>query len=1167
MRFKNTMHSINVYLENESTLTGLFIVCDQNSGKNHHTNKTERASGASTLPITLQVTDNLTPMNPTSELPLPVYTCSNRVSLLLSIVALSVAATPGWSQTTAETTYERERRDQPVVLDPFVVTSNRDVGFVAASALAGGRMASDLADTPVAYTVQTKEFLETLNLTELNDALEWSVNTYNYTDNESGGVALGGIGLSTTRGVISNAAQRNFFPGTMNFDTYNLERFDYTRGPNSILFGAGTISGTANAMTKFARFRDPLTELRLQVNSNGGIRMAVDTGRNITKHVASRFNFLWDDGRTWRDGEKIKKEGLAAAFTANLTAKTELRVAGEYFHSVNRTFPNMIRDQISAWDGVTTFSGPESLAGSSVAPAYLLRGVTRRGSTATAAAPNADEDWVWAPDGRTLLNYAGSMFTLGYGGPGNRPINGRSAVAGLISVQAQPILDMLGSPLTLDERFGPAESGSDFRIPSRETTNIASKPVATDKYYDATLFLRHKFSDALFMELAGDANKKDSYGDGSYYYNNGSFDGFGPVFLDVNEKLPTGAPNPNFLQPFMQARMDRRLSTTENQSVRLAAAYVKSFSWGELKLNAMSGIETSETLTTRENGVLPVDADARNWARNGGEMRLLHYRLYFNQANRGAPLMEVPLTAIDPLTGLNTTYTPVWALQTYRSEGGVIKQIRDAQYGHLAGHLSLWNKRLIFLGAVRWDDISSQQKMGLRAKDYSVGFSPTAGNYQWRPDAPDDYLTLQYKTRNASGVQTGNFINAATRPMLASGDRNPLYASDRFKDDYSPLTIDARATTKSLGGIVNLGKGYSLWANAAQTFNPGNLALPTIAFEVPPPTFSDGYDVGIRYILPNGKLSLNASWYHSKEKNFNAGSPPGNSAFPVIINANAIGDVNPNGTNTRGLANVPAGWQDKSDRETEGFEFEVVANLTPNWRLTANVGTANAYQMGAFRDTVAWVTENEGTLKQVATDAGLVFDVNGRAALPTDPLAPRGIDTNQGLADAYNTVINILSGFATQEQLVVRLPKYTANLYTDYRFSAGKLKGLRIGAGIRYRGPQNIGNRGADTIPNPALGPVATKDDPTVDQYTPIWTRGYGLVNASVGFPVKLKGGHTVNLNLTIDNLLDYDYPVYNSVGPRPYQGDLTSPARTQVPIAYTYLIPRTYQLSASFSF
>src|SRR5688500_3068150 len=46
-----------------------------------------------------------------------------------------------------------------VELSPFTVNSDRDRGFVAASALAGGRLSTDLRDTPAAYSVLTRDFI------------------------------------------------------------------------------------------------------------------------------------------------------------------------------------------------------------------------------------------------------------------------------------------------------------------------------------------------------------------------------------------------------------------------------------------------------------------------------------------------------------------------------------------------------------------------------------------------------------------------------------------------------------------------------------------------------------------------------------------------------------------------------------------------------------------------------------------------------------------------------------------------------------------------------------------------------------------------------------------------------------------------------------------------
>ncbi|HKB89368.1 MAG TPA: hypothetical protein VKC60_02500, partial [Opitutaceae bacterium] len=52
-----------------------------------------------------------------------------------------------WSQEKPMT--PAEKKETAVVLDPFTIVTERDTGFVASSSLAGGRLATDLKDTPV----------------------------------------------------------------------------------------------------------------------------------------------------------------------------------------------------------------------------------------------------------------------------------------------------------------------------------------------------------------------------------------------------------------------------------------------------------------------------------------------------------------------------------------------------------------------------------------------------------------------------------------------------------------------------------------------------------------------------------------------------------------------------------------------------------------------------------------------------------------------------------------------------------------------------------------------------------------------------------------------------------------------------------------------------------
>lgn len=92
-----------------------------------------------------------------------------------------------------------------------------------------------------------------------------------------------------------------------------------------------------------------------------------------------------------------------------------------------------------------------------------------------------------------------------------------------------------------------------------------------------------------------------------------------------------------------------------------------------------------------------------------------------------------------------------------------------------------------------------------------------------------------------------------------------------------------------------------------------------------------------------------------------------------------------------------------------------------------------------------------------------------------------------------------------------------------------------------------IGYRGADTIVNPA-NPATAIDDPRVEAYTVVWQKAYFLATATVGYPVKLRDRRRIDLNLSITNLPGYDQPLYNTIGLRAANGDLSSPARVSYP-------------------
>ena len=81
---------------------------------------------------------------------------------------------------------------ETVVLSPFEVTSEKDVGYATSTAMTGTRTSEKLADLPNSISVMTQEFLQDIAVNNFLDAVEFATNAENlYNDSGTRGAALG----------------------------------------------------------------------------------------------------------------------------------------------------------------------------------------------------------------------------------------------------------------------------------------------------------------------------------------------------------------------------------------------------------------------------------------------------------------------------------------------------------------------------------------------------------------------------------------------------------------------------------------------------------------------------------------------------------------------------------------------------------------------------------------------------------------------------------------------------------------------------------------------------------------------------------------------------------------------------------------------------------------
>ena len=1033
------------------------------------------------------------------------------------------------------------------MLSPFTVSTERDTGFVAASSLAGGRLATDLRDTPVAYSVITRDFIDALQITNAFEAAAWSPNTVISIASNGGGVGddvSGAPGTYSVRGAGGGRGQRNFFIYNSPNDSYAVERFDFGRGPNAILFGNGSLGGVATTMTKQARFDAPFIQLSQGVGSWSNFRSTLDVNRPLGQRFAVRTAAVYANSEGWRDKQfdEIRAGFLTASW--KIARDTMLRIEGEYGEvQRNQTFSNL-SDRVSGWDGRSTYSGRlDTLP----ANANAL-GVTRRGAGYLVYDPFSGVD--------AIMNYQNDPTTMSGGENNQVPLAG--FVQGALPSFASAGANILYSYDLPGNRFDNAIAGSAFRLPGKSFSLASDAPVIHERFKDLQLTFDHRIGD-LFLQVAADINRNRQ----NVY--NIDVRNSNVMYIDINRALPNGTANPHFLQPYADGIVRRNVTPRDAESFRFATGYVKDAGrWGRYSVNVMGGSTETTSANSSLNLSIAQSADRRRWGSTGaslGATDIVRIRRYWNESSRPY-LAPANVRYIDPLTGVDKSIQPIWALENDRSDSQQISKTRY-RYAIAAFNAKYFKNRLNLLGAVRVDSFYNHVRQQASAGDYDPA-SWDGLTVAYKANAPADWAGLTFVPKAADGSPTGPAFAAETRPRDGNGNRQAQYANDRFKDDYNAPAIDQRQTTRSVGVVLHLASWLSPYANYAETFNPPG-SIQRIDSSFLPPTVAKGIDLGLRLVLLGNRLNLTVARYTNEEEN-NGFDPGVQGNINSILAANAVGDLTPSGRNIRGLGNVPAVMRDIRDRLASGYEIEAVANLSRQWRLLLNLGLPKVYEENAFRDTKRYFATNDTMLRQIMADTGALIDASNNASLDASiPINQRSPDVN-GAITAYNALTLARRNIIDAKRLTQ--DQSSLNVFTDYTVATGRLKGLRLGGGVQYRGKQIIGNRGADTVVNPA-SPATAIDDPAVDAYTAVYSpESYSTVVATIGYTLRFEKRRELRFDLRVNNVLNDQGPLYSvSTALRPLKGDLTSPARETVPNVYGYKQPTSVNLTTTLKF
>ena len=605
-------------------------------------------------------------MNPTRQV------SAARCRCIALVGALSAFLPYTHAQTAPTPSAATTAKSEAVILTPFEVSTDKDRGYAAGNTLSGGRADTPLAITPASISVMTKEFLEDFDLTDMNAAAAWTLNMDPPTGAESG--PFGGNRFQANFRGAGNGANFPSRNGALQYfiaDSYNSERFEFSRGPSTTLFGDGGAGGIQGSSSKQARLNNKSSNASFRLDSYGGYRATFDTNYGLDRW-ALRMNLLHQNIKSYQDGTSNKQNGFTINSTFKLFKNTTLSAEFERSGEWNIQYRKTYTEQASIWN--RTRANEDNTA------------ITGPGTFGLGQISATTDYLIYNFGTSSLLNYKGNQYQsvgLGY----QIPWSGRT--------------DLPNFKTGVSKRFflGPADVIADRDLNAR---NIR---------------LDHRFSSTLFTQLAYITSDGDPV-----QINTGGLPG--DYRIDVNRLLPTGLSNPNFLKAYSDfGGQTRQYQQDSVHEVRNTWSY--SFAipkWSDMKqrFNFNAGWR---------QGTFEILEKSWRWANNplqadlGNAANQIRYRVYWDQARQD-------MAPVVPPTAAGYTFREVRI-----NPANSARRSRTLRYGQLVSQTTFLNERLGVTGSFRRDNVKLKAREGISFDsnyEPNMGNAGVVGATGWR---------------------------------------------------------------------------------------------------------------------------------------------------------------------------------------------------------------------------------------------------------------------------------------------------------------------------------------------------------------------------------------------------------------------------------------------------
>jgi outer membrane receptor protein involved in Fe transport len=1051
-------------------------------------------------------------------------------SLLAALSGWLVATTIVEAQTTPPSI---PAKDDAVQLSPFEVAAGKDNGYAASSTLAGTRLRTDLRDVAASITVVTKQFMDDIGASNLDDLLTYTLGTEaagvggnfsnhgldgNFTDVIS--TLRGAQGANRVRGIGSAELTRDFFITSTAMDGFNTERVEINRGPNAMLFGLGSAAGIINHGLIKAQTNRTGTKVDTQFGQHDTHRIALDHNQVLIKdRLALRVATLYGDKRYQLEPAFVRDERIFATATARPWKGAVFRASAEHSKQFsNKHYNSTPTDNISWWwalgkpvydptTGIATYLGTRPtdpnlqpitatgglntglIAAFSTKPLLIQENpdVTRFGVTGLNPSVQAVEGF----NNRVRLNAAGTAFV----NDGMRLLQSSKNYIQRVHQTTSPALFNFWRDFKLTDP-------SIFNFYDQMLEGPNKREWAFWKTYNASFEQRlgaHAGVEVAFFKEA---------------LRNGHIQPFQfrnhAINIDINTRLPNGLPNPNLGRPFITSADGFDNSpVTDREAFRATAYYEHDFtrnrkeSWLRKALgrHVFTGSFTNQKREGASYGgrnhALGLDYYTAETANETRAIALDNGNRFLQRTSYIGPSL---LNAATPQNGGVRGVTADNSLDGASSVNVLYYQTPAAAPVSLA---QFQNRTFSLIQKDKYD-FSQVSIFPSRSADKVESSVFVANSYWW-----DNTLVSTLGWRK-DAFQTFDAGASPTDPVTG------LKVVDPNIWKWTAPALDGSETSFSYGlvlhqppflrGKLPLGASVSLTYNVSNNFRPTAQRFDFFGNSLAAPTGSTK-EWGALLSVFHGKLELRFTKYETQSTLATATAlrEPQN---VIVRRLDSQIELNSN-ADYQAVASPAAlaawnQWQQGPDAkrlfETFLFRFSPGPNGTTivdrDDRIGTVVGTTDVLGTGyefdvTYNPTRNWrIAFNAARQQAVSGNTGAAFvrmlatlqPIWGGSAAALPDSATSGNNLGQTFAQVKSDVDKavLLDGSPSPE-----LRRWRFNVVSNYSFNEGRLKGWRLGGAYRWQDRSAVGypvrvladGSGVFDVTKPFFGPTESNVD------------------------------------------------------------------------------------------